>query len=239
MQEREADLKIIIRKNKGSDIPSLVVEQIISLVSDNTLKPGDKLPSELEMTRRFNISRISLREALKLLEAKGYVVSRGRRGKFICPVTDIPLAPTLDAMVRQDSKNIERISEVREMVLRESAAIAAERAKPEHLDAMTAAVASLRDATPATYLSAHSSFLSAILAAADNAIITHLNQTLLSSLNAISGEKERISGQMYGTRGEIQRQTNSIIEAIRSGSADEARHAVIEHFIHLRKNITI
>jgi DNA-binding FadR family transcriptional regulator len=57
-------------------------------ISQGRLKIGDKLPSEQEMTRQFGISRISLREAMKQLEAKGYIESRDRKGKYVRSLTD-------------------------------------------------------------------------------------------------------------------------------------------------------
>ena len=239
MQDREADLKIIIRKNNGADIPTLVVEQIISLISDGTLQPGDKLPSELEMTRRFDISRISLREALKLLEAKGYVVSKGRRGKFICPVTDIPLAPSLDAMIRQDRSNIGKLTEARQVILGESAALAAGRAKPEDIEKMAAAVSAIKSAQAADYLTIHTAFFSAISGAVGNTIIAHLNVTLLAPYSSIADQKDTISEKMIRSRSEIERQMESIVTAIKKGAADEARLAVNDHFNHLRKQISL
>ena len=239
MQDREADLKIIIKKTNGADIPTLVVEQIISLISDGTLQPGDKLPSELEMTRRFDISRISLREALKLLEAKGYVVSKGRRGKFICPVTDIPLAPSLDAMIRQDRSNIGKLTEARQVILGESAALAAGRAKPEDIEKMAAAVSAIKSAQAADYLTIHTAFFSAISGAVGNTIIAHLNVTLLAPYSSIADQKDTISEKMIRSRSEIERQMESIVTAIRKGAADEARLAVNDHFNHLRKQISL
>lgn len=239
MHDREADLKIIIKKNNGADIPTLVVQQIISLISEGTLQPGDKLPSELEMTRRFDISRISLREALKLLEAKGYVVSKGRRGKFICSVTDIPLAPSLDAMIRQDRSNIEKLTEARQVILGESAALAAGRAKPEDLERMTDAVCSIKNAQASDFLTFHAAFFSAISSAVGNTIIAHLNETLLAPYATIAAEKESINAKMLTNRSEIERQMESIVSAIRKGAADEARLAVNDHFNHLRKHIPI
>ena len=73
----------ISKIEKSPDIPSLVAKQIIDRIAEGALKPGDKLPSEHQMTELFGISRISLREAMKLLEARGYIESHDRRGKFV------------------------------------------------------------------------------------------------------------------------------------------------------------
>jgi len=75
-----------IEKTPG--IPSRVTNQIIDLITKGMLKPGDKLPSEHEMTNLFGISRISLREGMKLLEARGYIESQDRQGKFVKSMFD-------------------------------------------------------------------------------------------------------------------------------------------------------
>jgi GntR family transcriptional repressor for pyruvate dehydrogenase complex len=239
MLDKEADLKIIIKKSRGADIPSLVVQQIIALITDGTLKPGDKLPSELEMTRRFDISRISLREAIKLLEAKGYISSQGRRGKFICSVTDIPLAPSLDGMLRQNRDTIHMLTEARKVILGESAALAAGRAKPEDFEKMNAAILSLKSAAADEYLNFHASFFSALSFSVRNTVISHLNVTLTSSFSCLDGEKELIGSRMILSRGEIESQMESIVEAIRKGVPEEARHAVQRHFDHLTEKIPL
>jgi GntR family transcriptional repressor for pyruvate dehydrogenase complex len=79
----------ISRIEKSPDIPNLVSKQIIDLISEGKLKPGDKLPSEHEMTQMFGISRISLREAMKLLEARGYM-NRWIEGENLSSLLPIP-----------------------------------------------------------------------------------------------------------------------------------------------------
>ena len=46
-------------------------EAVMALIAREELKAGDKLPSEAELAQMFNISRPTLREALKLLEQDG------------------------------------------------------------------------------------------------------------------------------------------------------------------------
>jgi GntR family transcriptional repressor for pyruvate dehydrogenase complex len=132
MKGRIAHLTIPIeRKNGKGNIPSLVVAHFADLVSKGILHPGDKLPSELEMTRKFEISRISLREAIKLLEAKGYVESRGRRGKFIRAITDNAIAEPMNAIIASGQLDISQIFEIKKIFDGESAFIAATRASDE------------------------------------------------------------------------------------------------------------
>jgi DNA-binding FadR family transcriptional regulator len=62
-----------------------VVEQVREMLSGGSLRPGERLPAEREFSRRLNISRSALREALRTLEIAGVVELRSGRsgGAFI------------------------------------------------------------------------------------------------------------------------------------------------------------
>jgi GntR family transcriptional repressor for pyruvate dehydrogenase complex len=58
-----------------------IAGQIRSSIFANTLKPGDKLPSERELAAQFNVGRISVREALRMLEQAGLIfIKHGSNG---------------------------------------------------------------------------------------------------------------------------------------------------------------
>ncbi|HEY7046922.1 MAG TPA: GntR family transcriptional regulator, partial [Jatrophihabitantaceae bacterium] len=58
-----------------------IVDQIKTLIRTNRLRPGDRLPSERELCERMGVSRVTVREALRILEAGGLVEIRvGARG---------------------------------------------------------------------------------------------------------------------------------------------------------------
>lgn len=50
-----------------------ICDEIKRLIFTGTLKPGDRLPTELELTSQFNVSRQTVREALRLLETTGFI----------------------------------------------------------------------------------------------------------------------------------------------------------------------
>jgi GntR family transcriptional repressor for pyruvate dehydrogenase complex len=62
-----------------------IVDQIKSLIRSNRLRPGDRLPSERELCERMGVSRVTVREALRILEAGGLVEIRvgARGGAFV------------------------------------------------------------------------------------------------------------------------------------------------------------
>src|SRR5690606_11708776 len=59
-----------------------IVRQVKVLILNGNLKPGQRLPSELALARRLGVSRPSVREALKALEAIG-LIERTREGTFV------------------------------------------------------------------------------------------------------------------------------------------------------------
>src|SRR3954470_8085558 len=66
-------------------ISEVIVEQMRILIREGKLVPGDRLPSERELCERFGVSRVTVREALRVLEANGLVEIRvgARGGAFV------------------------------------------------------------------------------------------------------------------------------------------------------------
>lgn len=74
------------------DTRTLVIQlrdRIADLVREEGLNPGDKLPTEAQLTQRFKISRPALREALKLLEQDGVIYVEHGRGRFVSAMSAI------------------------------------------------------------------------------------------------------------------------------------------------------
>lgn len=60
-----------------------ISDTIYNYIRLNELKPGDKLPSEREMSKMLETSRNSIREALRILENRGIIIVRMGKGVFI------------------------------------------------------------------------------------------------------------------------------------------------------------
>src|ERR1700753_1104716 len=66
-------------------ISEIIVEQIRLLMRQGQLRPGDRLPPERDLCERFGVSRVTVREALRMLESSGLVEIRvgARGGAFV------------------------------------------------------------------------------------------------------------------------------------------------------------
>ena len=74
----------LFRANKRESTVDIVVNNIKKLLIERKLKPGDRLPNEVEISEAMNVSRGSVREALRILTAFGLVESRVGTGTYIC-----------------------------------------------------------------------------------------------------------------------------------------------------------
>lgn len=72
------------KTSKRESAVDIVVNSIKQLLTDRRLKPGDKLPSELEISEGLSVSRGSVREAMKILSAFGLIDIRVGNGTYVC-----------------------------------------------------------------------------------------------------------------------------------------------------------
>lgn len=64
-------------------LPLIARDKIEELIQDSTLAPGDRLPNETKLAQMLGVSRITVREALRLLEEDGIIIRRQGRGTFV------------------------------------------------------------------------------------------------------------------------------------------------------------
>lgn len=105
-----------------------VIEQIQKNIIEGELKKGDRLPSERELSELMNISRTSIREALRVLESMGVLESVHGEGNFICSNTDKSLLQPLSMMFKLNNGKYKDIFELRKVLEVENARLAAIRA---------------------------------------------------------------------------------------------------------------
>jgi GntR family transcriptional repressor for pyruvate dehydrogenase complex len=90
-------------KTKKISAVDRVVEEIINSIISGKLKPGDRLPTEPELSREYNVGRNSVREAIKQLEAFGILYIKRADGTYITDSYDgRMLDPMLYSLILQE-----------------------------------------------------------------------------------------------------------------------------------------
>lgn len=121
---------MIQRKN----ICDSIVDAITDDIQNKKLCPGDKLPTEAEMAEEYGVSRISIREALRSLSARGLIVTKHGEGSFVSEYNSDMLANTLRSIsLLNDAPFIEML-QLRKIMETEAASLCAINATKEELN---------------------------------------------------------------------------------------------------------
>ncbi len=81
-----------------------IVHQIRTMISQDGLQPGDKIPSERELSERLDVGRSSVREALRALELLGLIETRRGEGTFLRDFREHHLVELLGMFILQDEQ---------------------------------------------------------------------------------------------------------------------------------------
>lgn len=113
----EADAELFNRVTVDR-VSQVIVDQIKLLIRDGKLSQGDRLPSERDLCQRFGVSRVTVREALRVLEASGLVQIRvgAHGGAFVTSPTAERLSEGLADLMTLSTLTAANVTEARTIV---------------------------------------------------------------------------------------------------------------------------
>lgn len=114
-----------IKQEAASD---RVVSQLLAMVKAGTLKPGDRLPCEREMAERFNVSRPTVREALRALVVLGVLRARHGSGIFVSALEATEILGPLSFFLSLHNVQVDQLYDARRLIEGEIASLAARNA---------------------------------------------------------------------------------------------------------------
>lgn len=128
-----------IRPVEQKSVYGLAVDGIRKQIHLGLVKPGERLPPERELAETLSVSRVTLREALRILESEGYLgVKRGASGGAFV-VEEAELRSLALRRIGRDAALVMRIIEFLSANERIAARFAAQRRTPAHLKRMRSA----------------------------------------------------------------------------------------------------
>jgi DNA-binding FadR family transcriptional regulator len=118
-------------------VTSDVFDHLLGLIRSRAVGPAERLPTEKNLVAQLGVSRTCVREAIKSLEALQIVVVRPRSGAVVCEPTAGALfnAELFGAAVASERADI--LLEFHRVVEGGFAALAAEKARPQDLEAIS------------------------------------------------------------------------------------------------------
>ena len=205
-----------------------VVDQIQDLIVKSELRVGDPLPPERELAQRLQVSRNVLRHAVGMLSQKGLVEVRPGSGTYVTHPSGSFIGESLHFLLQFDSSLLLDLLKARLLIESETAALAAQYATPENLQAMKTALDTMNQysADPDRYIEADLSFHTELAHAAGNQVLF----LLLMSVRAALRENIRHFARDVDAIVTSTRYHHHIYEAVAAHQSEVARQAMRDHF---------
>lgn len=228
-----------------------LAEQVAAAVGDailaGTWQEGDALPTEPELGEQFGVSRAVIRDAVRLLMARGLVEVRHGKGMFVTPVQNEAFGEALLLALRRLQATAWDVEEFERMLMPAAIAAASRRATPDdvarlqrtldaYLDALARDAAAIRDQSdpngaatvPPDVYRGFAAFWEALFGAAANPLLTLLARPImrLHSLRNWEGPAVDDAELLAAERRLLQ----PLVDAIAAHDEDAARAAVARLF---------
>jgi DNA-binding FadR family transcriptional regulator len=125
-----------------------VVQQIKTHIFEGNLAPGDRLPSEKQLAEQFGLSRITVRDAMRVLESQGLITIRvgAGGGAFVANPDTASANELLTDLLRLQRANVRELIEARLVIETSIIEYAAQRATRDDIAAMQRAIDGARAA---------------------------------------------------------------------------------------------
>lgn len=211
-----------------------VIEQIMNLIKNNELKPGDKLPPERELAEKLSISRNSLREAFRVLESRGLIKSKPGGGRFIREIRENDHNNTENIILSLEKSSILELLEAREIFEVKIAEIAAQRATLEDIEIIEEVLNKMNqkeELKDDKKTESDTEFHLAIAGASHNFVFVNIMKLHLDLLK----ETREKTWQIPGRREKQYQEHQAIFQAIKEHNSKKAEEAMLKHLRNIRE----
>ncbi len=227
---------------KQPKISDVIADDLESMILEGSLKPGQKLLSERELAKQFEVSRPSLREAVQKLVAKGLLVSRQGGGTFVSAELGGGYADPLLALFTTHPEAQADLLEFRQALEGVAAYYAALRSTEADRKAIQSIYQELEifhvEKAFEQEVKADVEFHLRIAEASHNSVLLHTMRALLGLVEKnIIQNLEHVYPQR-GHRSKIHGQHEVLMKAIFDGKPELARQAAYDHLSYVEEVVS-
>lgn len=223
---------MIFQKIKNPKLAEAVIKQIEDLILQGVLRPGDQLPAERELAQHLEVSRPSLRDAIKELEKRGLLKTRRGGGTFIGEVIGSVFAEEFVYLFRSNDRAIADYIEFRKEIDLIAARHAAERATDADKEILSrihkALCVAVEQGDSENVVRYDTEFHIAIVAAAHNIVLLHTLRSILEQMVPLFYQR-LLRQPQKAMLNDIVTQHGAILQAINDRDPDAAQKAIEVH----------
>jgi len=225
------------QKIQADKLANAVVRQIELLILRGILRPGERLPAERELAGKFGVSRPSLREAVRELQARGLLTARAGAGIYVAEVLGSAFSESLVRLFgSHDEALFDYISFRRDLE-----GLAVERAAKLGSDTDLRVIDTVfgkmeavhAQRKPANEAELDAAFHMAIIEASHNVIMLHMMRSMFQLLREGVFYNRQVMFQQRTTRATLLEQHRAINAALQARDPAAARRAVEGHLSYV------
>ena len=220
-----------------------VVRQIEQLILRGILRPGERLPSERELSERLGVSRHSLREAISELQERGLLTTRAGAGIYVADVLGSAFSPALIRLFAAHDQAVMDYISFRRDLEGVAAARAAEAGTETDLKVIDTLFRKMEVAhnkrNPADEAELDAQFHLAIIEASHNVIMLHMMRSMFDLLKEGVFYNRQIMFKQRNTRDILLEHHRAMNEAIQARDPEAAREAVNVHLTFVEEALDL
>jgi GntR family transcriptional repressor for pyruvate dehydrogenase complex len=210
-----------------------IAHSLLNLIKEKQLRPGDRLPPERELAAMMNVSRPSLREALRALQIMNIIDNRQGSGTYITSLEPERLVEHLDIIFTLNDSTFRELFEARKILEVGVAELAAHTITDEEIEELEACLKRAERALndPGAFLEIDLDLHRRILEATGNKILA-LFMRSISRLGILS---RRRTAEHVDVRRQTIKDHHAIVQALKLRDPAAAQMAMLNHLSHIEK----
>ncbi len=203
------------------------VLKIKSMIKNEEYDENGFLLCEADLSEKLGVSRMTIREAIRTLEVRGFVKRLHGVGVKICDKSDVAMVQAMTDMFDKNDLSVEDVIELRMTIEPKAAELAAKRAGEDDIEKLCLFVEKMdkADSIDATYLNSDYEFHKTIVACTKNSMIISIvnaySEWLQASIKGTNMVSENLEHNFNYHR--------KIFNAIKARDENKAKEMMIEH----------